>query len=110
VTRWISQNKTQAAKTLTRLRRQWFANRKSVVAILRDVMFNRESALVDPDADNKALDAQEALEELGADDVAFGHLTTVIVVSDSNPAIAGEKLLASSASSTAAASPRYARP
>ena len=84
VTRWISQDKTQATKTLTRLRRQWFAKRKSVGAILREVMFNRESALVDPDADNKALDAQEALEELGADDVAFGHLTTVIVVSDSN--------------------------
>jgi type IV secretion system protein VirB4 len=55
---------------------------------------NRESALVDPDADNKAIDAQEALEELGADDVAFGYLTTAIVVSDGNPALANDKLLA----------------
>ena len=67
MTRWIAQDKTQATKTLTRLRRQWFAKRKSVAAILREVMFNRESALVDPDADNKAIDAQEALEGLGAE-------------------------------------------
>ena len=58
VTRWIAQEKTQATKHLTRLRRQWFAKRKSVGAILREVMFNRESALVDPDAENKALDAE----------------------------------------------------
>jgi hypothetical protein len=32
------------------LRRQWFAKRKSVAAILREVMFNRDTALVDPDA------------------------------------------------------------
>ena len=58
-------------------------------------MFNRETALVDPDADNKAVDADEALQELGADDVAFGYLTTTIVVADrrcrSRP---NEKLLA----------------
>lgn len=67
MTRWIAQDKTQATKTLTRLRRQWFVKLKSVAAILREVMFNRESALVDPDADNKAIDAQEALEGLGAE-------------------------------------------
>jgi len=94
VTRWIAQDKTQATKHLTRLRRQWFAKRKSVAAILREVMFNRESALVDPDAENKALDADEALQELGADDVAFGHITTTIVVSDSDTRRANEKLLA----------------
>ena len=80
-TRWIALDKTEATKNLTRLRRQWFAKRKSVGAILREVMFNRETALVDPDADNKATDADEALQELGADDVAFGYLTTAIVVS-----------------------------
>ena len=63
-------------------------------AILREVMFNRETALVDPDADNKAADADEALQELGADDVAFGYLTTTVVVSDRDARQAGEKLLA----------------
>jgi type IV secretion system protein VirB4 len=93
-TRWIALDKTEATKHLTRLRRQWFAKRKSVGAVLREVMFNRETALVDPDADNKALDADEALQELGADDVAFGYLTTVIMVTDTDAKHANEKLLA----------------
>jgi type IV secretion system protein VirB4 len=93
-TRWIALDKTEATKHLTRLRRQWFAKRKSVGAILREVMFNRDTALVDPDADNKAVDADDALQELGADDVAFGYLTTVIVVADVDAKQANEKLLA----------------
>src|SRR5262249_19255674 len=92
-TRFIAIPKTEATKQLTRLRRQWFAKRKSVAAILREVMFNREAALVDPDAENKALDADEALAELGADDVAFGYLTTTIVVRDGDASRANEKLL-----------------
>jgi type IV secretion/conjugal transfer VirB4 family ATPase len=93
-TRWIALDKTEATRHLTRLRRQWFAKRKSVSVILREVMFNRETALVDPDADNKATDADEALQELGADDVAFGYLTTAIVVTDADAKQANEKLLA----------------
>jgi type IV secretion system protein VirB4 len=94
VSRWIPLDKADATKHLTRLRRQWFAKRKSVGAILREVMFNRESALVDSDAENKALDADEALQELGADDVAFGYLTTTLIVADADPQRANEKLLA----------------
>jgi type IV secretion system protein VirB4 len=94
VTRWIALDKTEATRHLTRLRRQWFAKRKSVGAIVREVMFNRESSLVDSDAENKAVDADEALQELGADDVAFGYLTTTLVVADADPQQANEKLLA----------------
>ncbi len=93
-TRWLALDKVQAIKHLTRLRRQWFAKRKSVGAVLREALFNRETALVDPDAENKALDADEALQELGSDDVAFGYLTTTIVVADPDPKRANEKLLA----------------
>jgi len=93
-TRWIALDKMQANRQLTKLRRQWFAKRKSVAAVLREVMFNRETALVDSDADNKAADADEALQELGADDVAFGYLTTTLIVGDADPKRADEKLLA----------------
>jgi type IV secretion system protein VirB4 len=93
-TRWIALDKIQANRQLTKLRRQWFAKRKSVAAILREVMFNRETTLVDSDADNKAADADEALQELGADDVAFGYLTTTLIVGDVDPKRADEKLLA----------------
>ena len=94
VTRWIAIDKTEATRQLARLRRQWFAKRKSVAMILREVMFNRETALVDSDADNKAADADEALQELGQDDVAFGFLTTTVIVGDGDASLAGDKLLA----------------
>ena len=93
VTRWIPLDKTEATRQLTKLRRHWFAKRKSVTAVLREVMFNRETALVDPDAEAKAADADSALEALGSDDVAFGYLTTAIVVADEDAARADDKLL-----------------
>lgn len=40
-----------------RLRRQWFAKRKNVIALLRETIFQQESPLVDTDANNKAADA-----------------------------------------------------
>ena len=90
-TRWIGLDKTLATRELGKLRRQWFAKRKSIGAILREVMFNQESALVDTDADNKAMDADEALQELGADDVAFGHVTIAITVEDRDASVADRK-------------------
>ncbi len=94
MTRWIALDKAEATRQLTKLRRHWFAKRKSVGAVLREVMFNRETALVDPDADAKSNDADSALEELGSDDVAYGYLTATIVVADRNAAAVDEKLLA----------------
>jgi type IV secretion system protein VirB4 len=94
VTRFITLDKQEATKLLTRLRRQWFSKRKSVTAILREVMFNQESALLDSDADNKAADADEALQELGADDVSFGYVTTTIVVLHPDPNTADAMLRA----------------
>ena len=38
--------------------------------------------MLDSDADNKVVDADQALQALGADYVAFGYLTTTITVSD----------------------------
>jgi type IV secretion system protein VirB4 len=81
-TRFIALDKPRAERELAKYRRQWFAKRKSIAAILKETLFNEQSALVDSDADNKAADADAALQELGADDVAFGYLTTSIVVAD----------------------------
>ena len=66
-TRAICLDKMDAARLFTRIRRQWFAKRKSVAAILKEVMTNEASTLLDSDAANKAADADEALQELGAD-------------------------------------------
>jgi len=71
VTRFIPLDKTEATKVLTRIRRQWFAKRKSITAILREVLTNETSPLVDNDADNKAVDADAALQALGGDHVGL---------------------------------------
>ncbi|MER9072019.1 conjugal transfer protein TrbE [Mesorhizobium sp. M0904] len=94
MTRFIPLDKTEATKTLTRLRRQWFAKRKSVAAILREVVTNEPVPLVDSDADNKALDADAALQALGGDHVGFGYLTTTVTVWDQDRQAAAEKLRA----------------
>ncbi|AXJ94503.1 MULTISPECIES: conjugal transfer protein TrbE [unclassified Sphingomonas] len=91
-TRAILLDKTDATKLLTKIRRQWFAKRKSIAAILKEVMTNEASALVDTDAANKAADADMALQELGADAAGMAYVTATIVVWDADPRIADEKL------------------
>jgi type IV secretion system protein TrbE len=92
VTRWIALDRPEAQKLLTRKRRQWFAKRKSVTAILREVLFNQETALLDTDASTKAAETNEALEDLGSGDVAFGYVTTTITVSSEDETEADEAL------------------
>ena len=92
VTRFIALDKVEATRALTRLRRQWFNKRKSVAALLREVLYNQPAQLLDSDADNKMIDADRALQALGGDHVAFGHLTTTITVADADRARVEEKL------------------
>ena len=91
-TRAILLDKTDATKLLTKIRRQWFAKRKSIAAILKEVMTNEASTLVDTDAANKALDADMALQELGADVAGMAYVTATITVWDADPRLADEKL------------------
>ena len=91
-TRAIMLDKTDATKLLTKIRRQWFAKRKSVVAILKEVMTNEASVLTDTDASNKAADADLALQELGADHSGIAYVTATVTVWDRDPALAAEKL------------------
>lgn len=91
-TRAICLHKVDAAKVLTRIRRQWFAKRKSIMAILKEVLTNEASALLDSDAQNKALDADEALQELGADLIGHAYVTATVCVWDEDPATVEAKL------------------
>jgi type IV secretion system protein TrbE len=92
MTRAICLDKADATKILTRIRRQWFAKRKSVAAILKEVMTNEASTLIDNDAANKASDADDALQELGADMVSTVYLTVTVTVWDESAIIADSKL------------------
>ena len=91
-TRAIMLDKIDATKLLSKIRRQWFAKRKSVAAILKEVMTNEASVLTDSDAANKAADADLALQELGADAAGIAYVTATVTVWDQDPALATEKL------------------
>jgi type IV secretion system protein TrbE len=91
-TRAIMLDKTDATKLLTKIRRQWFAKRKSIAAILKEVMTNEASALLDTDAHSKAIDADAALQELGSDQIGEAFVTATVTVWDRDPRVADEKL------------------
>jgi type IV secretion system protein VirB4 len=61
-------------------------------AILKEVMTNEASALLDTDAHNKAMDADAALQELGSDEIGEAFVTATITVWDDDAATADEKL------------------
>ncbi|UCI28082.1 conjugal transfer protein TrbE [Mesorhizobium sp. B2-8-5] len=91
-TRAILLDKVDAVRLLTRIRRQWFAKRKSIASILKEVMTNEASALLDTDAANKAADADAALQELGADMAGMAYVTATVAIWDSDSRVADEKL------------------
>ncbi len=92
MTRYLPMDKIEATKVLNRYRRQWFAKRKSFMSLLREVFSNEASPLIDSDADNKALDADAALQSLGDDHVGFGYMTTAITIQHASPIIADEMI------------------
>ena len=94
MTRFLPLSKAEASKVITKTRRQWFAKRKSVVAILKEALMNETTPLVDSDADNKAIDADAALQDLGGDYVSYGYLTTAICVMDEDATAAEARIRA----------------
>ena len=90
--RAVALDKTDATKVLSRIRRQWFAKRKSIAAIVKEVMTNEASVLMDSDAANKAADADMALQELGSDLIGEAYVTATITVWDENARAADERL------------------
>lgn len=94
MTRFLPLSKTEAVKVITKTRRQWFAKRKSVAALLKEALMNEQSVLVDSDADNKAIDADAALQDLGGDYISYGYMTTAICVMNENGAVAEARIRA----------------
>jgi len=90
--RAVAMDKTDATKVLTRIRRQWFAKRKSIAAIVKEVMTNESSVLMDSDAANKAADADMALQELGSDLIGETYVTATVTVWDEDARVSDERL------------------
>ena len=55
-------------------------------------MTNEASTLLDTDADNKAMDADVALQELGSDEIGQAYVTATVTVWDDDAGVADEKL------------------
>jgi len=87
VTRFIPLDKAAAEKELSQYRRKWFAKRKSVSTMLKELLTNSESIMADSDAVQKARDADEALAEVADDIVAYGYFTTTLVLCSSDTAL-----------------------
>src|SRR5437016_2457699 len=85
--RWIDDE-----ETLTYLHSTVSTKRQSIAAILKEVMTNEASTLLDTDAHNKAMDADAALQELGSDAIGQAFVTATVTVWDDDPRIADEKL------------------
>jgi len=92
VARWLPLDKAEAQKELGKKRRHWWSKRKGIAALLREVIWQQETKLVDSDAENQSLDADVALQELGSDAVSFGFFTATLTVWDESEAAVAEKV------------------
>ena len=86
VTRFLPLDREDARREIEKIRKRWFSKRKGLMTLLREALFREEAALQDNDAANQAGDADAALQELGADAVAAGFATLVIVVAEESEA------------------------
>ena len=82
VTRFIFLDKTDAEKQLRGYWQRWLSARQSFVALMREAITGTGSAIQNTDALNRAADADQALQELSGDLIAFGYFTQSIVLLD----------------------------
>ena len=89
-TRAIMLDKTDATKLLTRIRRQWFAKRKSIAAILKEVMTN-EASVADRHR-RRQQGGRRRRRAAGARlrPVGEAYVTATVTVWDEDPRIADE--------------------
>lgn len=80
--RWLALSTADAKALLTKKQRQWFAKRMNVRSLLGEQFLGQGSGLQDTTSLNKTAQVDFALQELGGGESAFGHHTSVIVLSD----------------------------
>lgn len=78
--RFICLGKLDAEKEVKRYRQRWWQGRKGLLTLLKEGFAGAETALVNTDAENKASDADTALQEIGDDVQAFGYTTCAVTV------------------------------
>ncbi len=92
VTRYMPLSREDARREIEKIRKRWFSKRKGLLTLLREAMFREESALLDNDASNQALDADAALQDLGSEGAGAGYATLTITIAEPTEAAADDAL------------------
>ena len=85
VCRFLPLDKEDARSALNVLRRQWFAKRKGVAALIKEAVMREPAVLEDADALARTEDADAALAILGGDLAAMGYFTPTVTLTDPDP-------------------------
>lgn len=85
VCRFLPLDKEDARKEVEKIRKRWFAKRKSVGTMLKEAITKEPSILEDSDAVAKAMDADAAMLVLGSDSAGMGYFTPTITLTDTDP-------------------------
>lgn len=92
--RWVSRflplDREDARREFEKTRKRWYSKRKGLGTMVREALFKEESTLQDNDAANQAADADLALQELGAEALAAGFATLVVIVAEESEDAANE--------------------
>lgn len=92
MTRFVHLDKADAHSMIESLRKYWFSQHKSFWQHLRETIFTMVSTALNTDAVAQTDDASAAMEELGSELIAYGRITTTVVVMDTDPLKAQEHL------------------
>ena len=94
--RWMSRfillNKDEAVNELKRYGRAWFAKRKPLWGMVKEVLMNEDSeANYDRNATNNAAECEDAAEVIQSGVASGGYFTTTVIVMDEDEEKAREK-------------------
>lgn len=90
VSRYLPLDREQARREIEKIRKRWFSKRKGLLTLLREALFREEAQLLDNDASNQTLDADLALQDLGADALCAGYATLTITICEPSASRADE--------------------
>jgi type IV secretion/conjugal transfer VirB4 family ATPase len=94
MTRYLCLDKQESERELVKWRRLWFSKHKSMGALVKEMLTKEAASFANPDAIAKSEEVDDALAELGSEQIGFGFLTSTLVVLGATAGEAEEKLRA----------------
>lgn len=92
VQRWIVMEQAQAAREARKYERKWLGKRKGLLTMLKEEILHMPSEMSSPEAEDNAADARAAQGIVASGLVAYGYYTGAVLVWDTDPAVAGERI------------------